>query len=271
MKVKPCCIVLSMQRKQDFEIAFSPQFQPDDQTKKAIRAWPPLGKRIEEWQRKGFGLKELVVLGAWKPGTEILGVHARAFYVDHSGKSASYHFTILPDAATLLTVFKVAAEEVATGEAGFKHHVVLIKQTRAATGNAAAFEIPAGLVKIQETAEEAALRESREEALGFLQKETADASLSPLGEPLVLHPAVADRLYPFVQEITLSPEGFADIRRALHHGGAGNEAETERISVHVLELDHTLRITREGPYPQTHMMLSRYKSGLYAASRRIPK
>ncbi len=232
-------------------------------------------RQIEAHSRNGFKTSRVVINGASLIGPAdrrtVLTVQARVHYTTPGGHEASYHVNFMPDAATLLVVFKVAGKDTTARPALNQHHVVMIEQPRWGGNAVGMLEVPGGLLHEKtgfnlsswENPTMGALREFVEETHASGGKDDFPhldrRKIRKLGAPVTCHPALTDAQHQYFTELTITPQAFRNLRRALkdRHGGNAQEQETTKVRLMPLQQAWRTALAR-GESPSTVVALSRY-------------
>ena len=209
----------------------------------AVLNSPWLRRQIEA-RRKDFQTSKLLVKGVSFVGEgekrQLLKVDARVEYKNPDGKDASYHCSLLPDAGSLLVVFRIASEQVTIPQKNNPHsfsdyHVLLIEQPRWAVNAVNCLETPGGLLTGDEgvdveSIKKGILREAFEESgeafREMIEVVGAHEQIS-LGAPLSLHPAVSDKQHEFYVVLDVTLQHLEKIKEAIQGTVAGLAKEGE--------------------------------------------
>ena len=228
-------------------IEFPPHCQLGDIDRELVSSWASMQKQIDARENNGFSVRKIVVNGASLLGQgekrRPLMVQARVTYSTPEFGEATYHTNFIPDASTLLVVFRIVDKEATSSQAIplEDHYALLVKQARYGMNERLAEEIPGGLVSENgESPKLEALRETIEEAVSPENRRLLPEDLSEeafvLGAPIPSHPALTDIQYQFAVNIDVNRRMFKEIHQAFDGSRAGTQVEKESTIVGVVPL-----------------------------------
>lgn len=225
-----------------------------------IATTPWLQRQIEQ-REAVFGPADILVRGVNIIGK---GDNRRLLKLDFvvgftlDGKPSGYHGSFMPDAACLVTLFRVASKETTQPT----YHAPLIQQARWCTGSKQVLEVPAGLLNPDETLDiesikKGALREFVEET--GVKLDPNKLSIVSLGTA-ALHPGMTDTQYQFLTVVDLTAAKLAQMKAKLIGKFGGLEDEGEKTAPLLVELGEAVRnLRKSGQSPWSYTALERAK------------
>jgi hypothetical protein len=228
-------------------IEFAPHIGLSDADRDLVMNWETLNNQVDARESKGFTFRKIFVTGVSLVGQgekrRPLMVQARVTYLTPEFGEATYHTNFIPDAATLLVVFRMVNKEATSQEPAKldDHFVLLVNQARIGFNSRLSPEIPGGLIgENGEAPKLAALREMIEESVSeqnrnLLPNDLSEKAVS-IGKPALSHPALTDKQHQFAVTIDVTPAALAELQKAFTGTRAGEKKETEQTIVEIVPL-----------------------------------
>jgi hypothetical protein len=219
-------------------ITFADPLPEDD--RRIVKA--VLSEKIARRRSSGFGISQVTVKGAAVVGAgerrKMLAALTQVSYTEPGEQEPTgYHLGILPDAATLLVVFRILGRRMTTRPTPDSHHVFLITQARLGPNAPRALEIAGGLLN-KEDPIAGAIREFMEEGVAErfrkIFPEIRREAVRRLAPPAVMHPFLADDIHMFYTELDMDAATFNELKRTMNGTKAGNRRERENTRVAIM-------------------------------------